>query len=113
MRSMFGDRFEVHSAGTEQTRVHPDAIAAMADIGVDISAQISKKLDGYSTELFDYIVTVCDNARESCPVIAAGGERIHSGFADPSGHEVGTPESREAFRQAREDIAAWLTARFG
>jgi len=72
-----GDRFEPFSAGTEATHVRPEAIEAMRELGVDISGQVSETLDRYLGEPFDYVVTVCDDANEACPVFPGAKERLH------------------------------------
>ncbi len=104
LRSMAGDRFEVASAGTEATRVHPLAIKAMAECGLDISSQTSKTLDRFLTENFDYVVTVCDKAAESCPVFPTSTERLAWSFRDPSKATGGEEEQLAVFRKVREEI---------
>ena len=84
LRHIAGDRFEVESAGTVASFVRPQAIAAMKDIGVDISDHRSKCLDEFLAESFDYIITVCDNANESCPVFPGKAIHIHWSFDDPA-----------------------------
>jgi arsenate reductase len=112
MRHLFGDRFDVHSAGTVATRVKPFAVEAMAEIGVDISHHRSKSIQEYRGRRFDYVVTVCDSARDSCPFFP-GDEVIHRSFEDPSRVE-GTDDGKlRAFRQSRDEIKAWLTDYFG
>jgi arsenate reductase len=104
LRQLGGDRFEVFSAGTEATRVRPEAISAMAELGADISGQESKTLDRYLGEPFDYVITVCDDANESCPLFPGGGKRLHWSFPDPSRAD-GTDEERlEVFRTVRDRI---------
>ena len=104
LRKMGGDQFEVFSAGTEETRVHPLALEAMREIGVDITAQRSKTLDEFEGQHFDYVITVCDRANESCPIFPNDTERIHWSFEDPSA-ATGTPEQRlRAFRNVREGL---------
>jgi arsenate reductase len=104
LRKMGGEQFEVFSAGTEETRVHPMAIEAMREIGIDISGQRSKTLDTYSGQQFDYVITVCDRANESCPVFPSDTQRIHWSFDDPSA-VTGTDEQRlRAFRNVREGV---------
>lgn len=108
LRHQAGDRFETHSAGTEATRVHPLAVAAMREVGVDISKQRSKTLDEYLRQTFDYVVTVCDQANESCPIFPGASNRIHWSFKDPS-QATGTDEERlQTFRIVRDEIAARL-----
>lgn len=104
LRNMGGEQFEAFSAGTEQTRVHPLAIEAMREIGIDISAQTSKTLEAFQGEHFDYVITVCDRANESCPIFSGETERIHWSFDDPSA-ATGTDEQRlRAFRTVRDAI---------
>src|SRR5689334_3554226 len=85
LRHLAGDAVQVESAGTHPSHVRPEAIAAMAEIGIDISAQRSKSVDEFSGDSFDYIITVCDNARESCPVFPGSVQRIHWSIHDPAG----------------------------
>ena len=99
-----GDDFEVFSAGTRPSSVRPEAIAVMKEIGIDISRHRSKSVDEFVGQPFDYVVTVCDNARDTCPVFPAGTERIHWSFEDPAAIE-GTEQKRlEAFRRTRDLI---------
>lgn len=108
LRALAGDRFEVESAGTETTRVHPLAIEAMREVGVDISGHSSKTLDAFQGERFDIVITVCDRANESCPIFPGGTRRLHWSFEDPSA-ATGTPEERlAAFRRIRDAIRARL-----
>jgi arsenate reductase (thioredoxin) len=104
LRDMAGDRFEVFSAGTEATRVRPEAISVMAEIGVDISWQESKTLERYLREPFDYVITACDDANEACPVFPGAGERLHWSFPDPSRAEG--EERLAVFRKVRDEIRA-------
>lgn len=104
LRAMAGDRFEAASAGTEATRVHPLAVAAMADIGVDISSHASKTLDSVLDQTWDYVITVCDRAAESCPVFPAPARHLAWSFEDPS-RATGDEDARlEVFRRVREEI---------
>ena len=79
-----GDRFEPFSAGTEVTHVRPEAIETMRELGVDISGQVSETLDRYLGEPFDYVVTVCDEANEACPIFPGAKERLHWFLPNPS-----------------------------
>jgi arsenate reductase len=104
LRHLAGDRFEVMSAGTEATRLRPQAIEVMGEIGIDISSQESKTLERYVGESFDYVVTVCGDANEACPVFSGAKSRLHWPLRDPS-QATGTDEERlEAFRTARDEI---------
>ena len=104
LREMAGDRFEVASAGTERTRVHPLAIEAMREIGIDISGHSSKTLDEFADETFDTVITVCDRANESCPLFPGKTERIHWSFDDPSATMGSNEERLQAFRTIRDAI---------
>ncbi len=103
-RAEGGERFEVFSAGTRPSSVRPEAIAVMKEIGIDISGHWSKGVDQFTGEAFDVIVTVCDNARESCPVFPAPAERIHWSFEDPAAVEGSVEERLAAFRRIRDQI---------
>jgi arsenate reductase len=109
LRHLAGDRFEVHSAGTEATSVRPEAIKAMAELGVDISGQGSKTLERYLGEPFDYVVTVCDDANEACPVFPGAERRLHWSFRDPSRAEGSDEERLEVFRKVRDEIQARIS----
>ena len=107
LRQMGGERFEVLSAGTEQTRVHPLAIKAAAGLGVDISRHHSKTVEQFHDQTFDYVITVCDSAREICPVFPGHPNQIHWSFADPSAVTGTETERLTAF----EETAAQLERR--
>jgi len=110
LRAMAGDRFEVHSAGTEQSRVRPLAIEAMHEIGIDITSHTSKTLDRFLDWELDYVITVCDSANESCPVFPGASTRLHWSFDDPSSATGSEEERLEMFRRVRDEIAARLEA---
>jgi len=103
-RSEGGGGFEVFSAGTKPSLVRPEAIAAMQEIGIDISGQRSKSVDEFSGHPIDYVVTVCDNARDSCPVFPAATEWIHWSFEDPAAVQGSEQERLAAFRRIRDQI---------
>jgi arsenate reductase len=103
-----GERFDVQSAGTEATRVHPLAIAAMAEVGIDISGARSKHLNEFIGQDFDYVITVCDAANESCPIFPGNPQRIHWSFPDPSAAEGNDAERKRAFATVRDDITNQL-----
>lgn len=104
LREMVGDSFEVHSAGTEKTRVRPLAVEAMREVGVDISGQASKTLERYIEEPFQYVITVCDDANEACPFFPNAGRRIHWSLPDPSKAEGTEEEKLAVYRKVREEI---------
>ena len=100
-----GDRFDVVSAGVDHRPVHPLAIRAMAKVGIDISEAKSKAVGTYLGQRFDYVITVCDRARASCPVFPGGSETLHWGVEDPA-EATGTDEERQlAFDQALKELA--------
>lgn len=102
LRSLGG--FEVESAGTKPGTVRPEAMAAMRELGIDISGHRSKHVDEFAGQRFDYVITVCDNARESCPIFPAGTERIHWSFEDPAAVEGDEQTRLAAFRRIRDEI---------
>jgi arsenate reductase len=108
LRHDAGDRFEVESAGTKPSQVRPEAIAVMKELGIDISGHRSKSVDEFAGEKFDYVLTVCDNARETCPIFPGHANRLHQNFADPAAVE-GSEETRfGAFRRVRDELRAYL-----
>ncbi len=108
LRQIAGDRFAVSSAGVAPSHVRSEAIEAMREAGIDISAHRSKSVDEFVEDKFDHIITVCDNANESCPVFPGNAERIHWSFDDPAAVE-GTHEQRlAAFRAVRDQIRSRL-----
>jgi arsenate reductase len=108
LRADHGDRLEVESAGTRATSVRPEAIAVMKEIGIDISGHRSKVVDEFQTQSFDYVLTVCDNANENCPIYPGHTNRIHHSFEDPAAVQ-GTEEERlSAFRGVRDKIREYL-----
>ena len=104
LRHLGGERFEVHSAGTEATHVRPLAIRAMDEIGIDISGQKSKTLERYLEESFDYVITVCDDANEACPFFPGAANRLHWSFEDPSRARGSEEEQLAVFRSVRDRI---------
>lgn len=108
LRNDAGEKFEVVSAGVAPSHVRQEAIAVMKEIDIDISSHRSKAADEFVGQDFDYIITVCDNAKETCPFFPGNAERIHQTFTDPAEIE-GDEESRlDAFRQVRDEIRIWL-----
>jgi arsenate reductase (thioredoxin) len=108
-----GDRFQAFSAGTEATQVYPLAIKVLAELGIDISGQRSKTLDEFSADSFEYVVTLCDDANDKCPLFFGGGRRIHQGFEDPSRLNGSEDELLPEFRRMRDEIRTWVIHYFG
>jgi arsenate reductase (thioredoxin) len=112
LRHDAGDRFDVFSAGTKPTEVRPEAITVMQELGIDISGHRSKSVHDFAGQDFDYVVTVCDNAKASCPVFPAGTRQIHWSFDDPAA-VVGSRDERLAeFRRVRGQLRERLRELF-
>ena len=105
LREYGGDRFEAYSAGTMATVVRPEAVKAMAEVGIDISRHESKTVERYLGESFAWVITVCDQAREACPVFPGADETAHWGFDDPSAATGDEAERMAVFRRVRDEIA--------
>jgi arsenate reductase len=101
LRQMAGDQFEVFSAGTHPRGLHPRSVEVMKEIGIDISGQDSKDVEMFLNDKFDYVITVCDRAKQQCPVFP-GAEPIHWGFDDPA--EADERRQLEEFRRVRDEI---------
>lgn len=108
LRHDAGDRFEVFSAGTKPSQVRPEAIAAMRELGIDISGHRSKSVDEFIGEQFDYVLTVCDNAKESCPIFPGKTVAIHHNFEDPAAMRGSEEERFAVFRRVRDKIRDYL-----
>ena len=100
----FGGRIETYSAGTNPKGVSRLAIMALDELGIDISREKSDHLDKYADMQFDYVITLCDDANENCPLVFGGGKRLHMGFPDPPHSNDPTPENLQKFREVREAI---------
>src|SRR5438067_40935 len=107
LRHDAGERFTVESAGTRPSTVRPEAIAVMAELGIDIAAQRSKHVDEFQGQRFDVVITVCDNARESCPVFLGATTRLHHNFEDPAALNASEPERLALFRRVRDELGAY------
>jgi arsenate reductase len=108
LRALADDQFDVYSAGSKPSVVNPLAIRAMAERGIDISRQRSKHLREYIEQPFDYVITVCDQAAETCPVFPGRAQRIHWSFPDPAAVEGSDEEKLASFRQVRDAIETQL-----
>ena len=108
LRHLAGDRFDVFSAGTRPSVVNPLAIQVMAERGLDISHHRSKHMDEFRQEPFDYVITVCDDAAEACPVFPGRAERIHWSFPDPAAVDGDDSVRQQSFRETRDGIETRL-----
>jgi arsenate reductase len=123
LRAMYGDRYEAYSAGVEATAIDPRAVLAMSEIGFDISAQRSKSTQEFQDTVFDLAVTVCDRARQACPICSTAielfartpraREVIHRSFLDPAAARGSKEEEMQAFRRVRDEIKEWISQTFG
>lgn len=112
LNALYGDSYEGFSAGIEPTKVNPHAIKVMAEIGIDISTHRSKSIEDFREKNFNYVVTVCDNAKKTCPFFP--GEKIlHNGFEDPSDFKGTEDEILKEVRRVRDEIKDWLQITFG
>ena len=123
LRAMYGDTYEVYSAGVEASKIDLRAVKVMSEIGIDITGQRSKGLSEYQGTLFDLAVTVCDEAREICPICGvslkapastpAAKKTIHKTFQDPAKAEGSEEDQLTVFRQVRDEIKEWIIQTFG
>jgi arsenate reductase len=123
LRSMYGDRYEAYSAGVEASFVDPRAVLAMSEIGIDISCQRSKSSQEFLDMVFDQAVTVCDRAKQACPICSTqlelpsrsprAREVIHKSFDDPAAAVGSEEEQLEVFRRVRDEIKEWISQIFG
>lgn len=110
LRQDAGDSFEVFSAGVKSSFVRPQAIEAMREVGIDISGQHSKSVEEFLDEEFDYVITVCDNANEHCPVFPGRTKRIHWSIEDPAAASGDEKAKLAVFRRVRDEIRQQLHA---
>jgi arsenate reductase len=108
LRHDAGERFDVFSAGTRPSQVRPEAIEAMREVGIDISGHRSKGVDEFAGQHFDYVLTVCDNAKESCPIFPGKTVTIHHSFEDPAALQGSDEERLAAFRRIRDELRNYL-----
>lgn len=113
LKALYGEKYEATSAGTEPRGLNPYAAKVMGEIGIDLSRHRSKSVDEFYGQEFDYVITVCDRARETCPIFPGGKARLHEGFHDPSEAEGTEGEKLAVFRKVRDDIKKWIAKAFG
>ena len=123
LRAMHGEEYEAYSAGIVATSVDPRAVLVMKEMGIDISGQRSKTSSEFGDTIFDLAVTVCDRARQACPICSTrlelpsslpkAREVIHRSFEDPAAATGSEEEQLEAFRRVRDGIADWISQKFG
>jgi arsenate reductase (thioredoxin) len=103
-----GQRFEVESAGTKPSSVRPEAITVMRELGIDLSGHRSKSVEEFDGQHFDYVITVCDNARETCPVFFGAAEKLQHSFEDPAAFNGSEEERVALFRRVRDELRSYL-----
>ncbi len=115
LKAHYGDRYDAYSAGTEPTRIDPCAITVMQEVGIDISTSRSKGLEEFDGQQFDYVVTLCADAQEACPIFVGGEVYLHHAFDDPARVKEALTEADRCsqFRAVRDQLKAWIDATFG
>jgi arsenate reductase len=108
LRRDAGDRFDVASAGTKPSAVRSEAIAVMRELGIDISGHRSKSVEEFDRQQFDYVITVCDSARETCPVFFGAAKKLHHDFDDPAALDGSGEERLALFRRVRDELRRYL-----
>ena len=111
LNALCSNKFEAHSAGIEPTAVNPHVVNVMAEVGIDISKKRSKSIEEFRGEYFDYVVTVCDRAKETCPFFP-GRELIHQSFRDPSKFKGSETKILSEVRLVRDEIKDWIETNF-
>ena len=109
LRHDAGSHFDVESAGTKPSSVRPEAIAVMRELGIDLSGHRSKFVEDFDGQHFDYVITVCDSAREACPVFFGAASRLHHSFDDPAALNGSEEERLALFRRVRDELRIYLT----
>ncbi|MGC8716486.1 MAG: arsenate reductase ArsC [bacterium] len=112
VKALYSDKYKAHSAGIEPYSINLYAVRVMKEIGIDISNQRAKSINEFRGQIFDYVITVCDNARETCPFFP-GKKIIHKGFQDPASIEGTEEEKLAVFRKVRDEIKHWIIETFG
>jgi arsenate reductase len=113
LNSIYGDRYEAWSAGTEPARINPHVVAAMKEIGFDLSKNRAKSVDEFMGQKLDLIITLCDNAQETCPFFPGGKKYSHQSFRDPGACAGSEEEILACVRLIRDEISAWVRQDFG
>lgn len=109
---IYGDRYSAFSAGSDPTHIDPLVIIVMKEVGIDVSGNKSKGLNDFQNYRFDYVITVCDQAQESCPYFMEGNIRIHKGFTDPSKFQGSSEDTIIEYRRTRDEIKTWIEKEF-
>ena len=113
LNKLYGDRYTALSAGTDPTQIDPLVVLVMREIGVDVSNSRSKGLSLFKDSAIDYVITLCDQAKESCPYFPGGNEHLHKGFSDPSELKGKAEDVINGYRRIRDEIKDWIEKEFG
>ena len=113
LKTLYPDSYGAFSAGTEPSGVNPYALQIMAEIGIDISSHRSKSVNEFLDKEIDYVVTVCDLARQTCPFFPVGKETMHKGFEDPAAFNGSEDDKLAVFRRVRDEIRTWIEETLG
>ena len=113
LKTLFPERFEAYSAGTQPGKLNPFVVKAMVEVGMDISGNHTKSVDEFKGDKFDLVVTVCDQAKETCPYFPGALGYLHRNFEDPSTFTGSEEEIMEKVRQVRDNIKNWVLETFG
>jgi arsenate reductase len=113
LKTLFPERFEVYSAGTQPGKLNPFVVKAMVEVGMDISGNHTKSVDEFKGDKFDLVVTVCDQAKETCPYFPGALDYLHRNFEDPSTFTGSEEEIMEKVRRVRDNIKNWVIETFG
>ena len=113
LRASYGDRYEAYSAGTQPASVNPYAVRVMAELNIDLSGHEAKSVDLFTGLDFDYVVTVCDHAREACPFFAGAKELLHESFEDPAETTGSEERILNTFVRVRDELKSWIDRTFG
>lgn len=112
LNALHGDKYEAYSAGINPAKVNPYAIEVMAEIGIDVSKHRSKSIEEFRGKNFEYVVTVCDHARETCPFFPEGEIFLHKGFMDPAEFKGTEDEVLTEVKRVRDEIKDWIEKTF-
>ncbi|MCX5848465.1 MAG: arsenate reductase ArsC [Deltaproteobacteria bacterium] len=113
LNKIYGDRYTAFSAGSDPTQIDPLVVSVMSEIGIDVSNYRSKGLNIFKDTKFNCVVTVCDQAKESCPYFPGGNLHLHKGFPDPSGFKGNHEDVINEYRRVRDEIKNWIEKEFG
>jgi arsenate reductase len=113
LNKIYGDRYTAFSTGSDPTQIDPLVISVMSEIGIDVSNYRSKGLTVFKDARFNCVVTVCDQAKESCPYFPGGNLHLHKGFPDPSEFKGQPEDVINGYRRIRDEIKKWIEKEFG